>query len=262
MEVVLTDLKNKPSLDSLRRNSFYHIFYNGQTLDELFLAAIPIENVEKISHTLSIIRMAYGSGDMGLSSHLGNISVKTVIDILSEFLDYLRLTLNTYGFTIFYSWQSDTLTLANRNFIEKALEKAIKAANNELKLPLKLDKDTTNREGSPDIVRTILEKIDNCLLFVADISIVGKIIIGEKKEEKYTPNANVLYELGYTHGVLSENNIVMVFNKSTGTIDNLPFDLRGRRSISYCFDPDAPDEKKKEEKNASVSFEKRNCSYR
>ncbi len=51
--------------------------------------------------------------------------------------------------TVFYSWQSDTAAKMNRNFIEDALKKAIKALGRDLEIQealrdeeIRLDKDT------------------------------------------------------------------------------------------------------------------------
>lgn len=38
---------------------------------------------------------------------------------------------------------------------------------------VEVDRDTKNELGSPDIVNTIFAKIDECDLFVADISIIN-----------------------------------------------------------------------------------------
>lgn len=252
LELVLRDLnKNANSeLECLRRDTFYHLFYNDNRLDELFLVIIPTDEIEKISRVLLIIKTAnsYSSVDDGFHSQYGNVSKSVLSETLNQFLLHLKSTLAKYGFNIFYSWQTDTISTTNRNFIEDSLKKAIKDVNNRLSLPLQLDKDTANREGSPDIVRTILEKIDECLLFVADISITGQFN-SHSGVNRCMPNANVLYELGYAQGVLGESNIIMIFNEATGRIDDLPFDLRGRRITKYFLKGDESTEYKKNQKD-------------
>jgi hypothetical protein len=238
----------------IRRDSFHHIFYTEDRFDDLFLAIIPIDRIEEITRTLLIIRSLSGHVDDVFSSPYGSIKKTILIDRLQEFLNYLKAALNTYGFTIFYSWQTDTSSNQNRNFIQDSLEKAIKGASEKSKLPLQLDKDTANREGSPDISHTILEKIDSCLLFVADISAAGQFDTNSNSRKKHLfPNSNVLYELGYAHGVLGENNIIMVFNEATGDVESLPFDLRGRRIMKYCLSEETPNDDRKKIKKELIS---------
>src|SRR5215510_4396909 len=83
--------------------------------------------------------------------------------------------------TVFYSWQSDTPSNINRTFIEKALLEALKRLHSDATLEnalrdttVELDKDTKGVAGSPPIVETILQKIDDCAVFVADVTFVGE----------------------------------------------------------------------------------------
>ena len=73
------------------------------------------------------------------------------------------------------------------------------------------DKDTQGRTGSPDIVQSIFSKIDACDLFIADVSIVNKYASldgAEGKPVKYSPNPNVLIELGYAVKVLGWDRVI------------------------------------------------------
>jgi hypothetical protein len=82
--------------------------------------------------------------------------------------------------------------------------------------------------GSPDIANTIFQKINSATVFVADVSIVNPSFDGRK-----SPNPNVLVELGYAAGRLSWDQIICVFNKASGSIEDLPFDIRPRRVRSF-----------------------------
>lgn len=258
IELVLSDLQKSNGsniISILRRDSFHHIFYNDNRLEELFLAIIPTERIEFVLRVLLIVKTASGSIDGTILSQYGQIDKTELMTVLNEFLEYLKSTIALHGFTVFYSWQTDISSKINRNFIENSLEKAIKNACDKTKLPLQLDKDTANRDGSPDIVHTILEKIDQCLLFVADISITQRFD-ADGGIPRFLPNANVLYELGYAHGILGEGNIIMVFNEATGNVESLPFDLRGRRIMKYRLDGDASEVGKKEiKKQLSLHLE-------
>jgi hypothetical protein len=139
--------------------------------------------------------------------------------------------------TVFYSWQSDLPNRTNRTFIQEALQKAIDGIlETELEVDLILDRDTANTPGTPDIAQTILSKIDQAIAVVADVS-----IINSGSGERPTPNPNVLFELGYAVRALSWDNILPVLNLATGRIEDLPFDLRSRRQITYIMTEEAGD---------------------
>jgi len=57
-------------------------------------------------------------------------------------------------------------------------------------------------------------------------------IIGTTKK-RAVPNPNVLIELGYALKALGHERIVLVFNKTFGKIEKLPFDLRMHRTLTY-----------------------------
>lgn len=130
--------------------------------------------------------------------------------------------------TIFYSWQSDLPNPTNRGFIRKALEEAARKLSADLDLnKARVDADTQGIPGSPDIINTILEKIDNADAVVADVSFV------DPGNERRTPNPNVLFELGYAFKTLGAERILMVFNEAFGAPGDLPFDLGLKRQICY-----------------------------
>ena len=135
--------------------------------------------------------------------------------------------------TIFYSWQSNNKT--TKNFINKGLGDAIKtlSGNNTLDKAPRLDKDTQGAVGSPNIVSVIKEKIDNCGIFVADVSIVD-----ESKNGKKLVNQNVMFELGYAIAKHSEMNVVMLFNSDLGNPKDLPFDISHHRVLQFSMKDD------------------------
>ncbi|QEC51951.1 hypothetical protein EDD80_1185 [Anseongella ginsenosidimutans] len=133
---------------------------------------------------------------------------------------------------VFYSWQSDLPNATNRGFIQKALEGAAAkiAKDQTVEVTPVIDRDTNGVSGSPDIATTILAKIAAADIFVADISIINRGSSGRE-----TPNPNVLIELGYALRVLNFERIVLTFNLAYGKIGSLPFDLRGRRVMTYTL---------------------------
>ncbi|MGH6197585.1 TIR domain-containing protein [Escherichia coli] len=137
---------------------------------------------------------------------------------------------------VFYSWQSDLNGKCNRNLIQDALVRSLKAIKKDETETLEpvLDRDTNGLNGSPSISESIFNKISLSDVFVADVS-----IINGRSEDKKTPNPNVLIELGYAVSQLGWDRVIMVQNTFYGTPEELPFDLRGRRVIAYTMDPDS-----------------------
>lgn len=133
---------------------------------------------------------------------------------------------------VFYSWQSDLPNSTNRSFVQQALEKAVTNIVNDDTVAVEpvVDRDTKGVAGAPDIASTIFAKITSADVFVADVS-----IIAHPQDGRPTPNPNVLIELGYALKSLGHERIVLVFNNSFGKIEELPFDLRTRRLMTYAM---------------------------
>lgn len=138
--------------------------------------------------------------------------------------------------TVFYSWQSDTPGAANRNLISKALEDATReiASDDSIKVEPVVDRDTQDVAGSPDIGATILAKITAADVVVADVTIINK---GSKG--RLTPNPNVMVEVGYALAVHTESRLILVNNLAFGRPEDLPFDLRQRRTLNFRSAADA-----------------------
>ena len=73
-------------------------------------------------------------------------------------------------YTIFYSWQSDLPNGDTRGLIGDSIDAAVKSLRGTA--TVHADRDTKGEFGSPDIVQTIFSKIDECDVFVADVSAV------------------------------------------------------------------------------------------
>lgn len=146
--------------------------------------------------------------------------------------------------TVFYSWQSDLPKRSNRSFIERALENSAKRIRSDGTLDVEpvIERDTDGVAGSPDIAGTIFEKIDRTDVFVCDISIINK-----GAGRRPTPNPNVLIELGYAVKTIGWERIILVMNVVFGKHEDLPFDLRSRRVLSYSASEE-PNEKEPEQR--------------
>lgn len=132
------------------------------------------------------------------------------------------------GKTVFWSWQSDLDSRVTREVIRYALDEAIGslAADLEEADRPSLTSDTQGVAGSPDIVATILRKIDEAAVFVGDVT-----PIAVSKSGKTCANPNVLLELGYANKAVTETRVIQVWNTAFegASVDKLPFDMRGRR---------------------------------
>ena len=141
--------------------------------------------------------------------------------------------------TVFYSWQSDLPE--TRGVIQWALNKATKRLNRDLDLdePLRVDQDTEGVAGWPDITSALFDKIDQCEVFVADITPIN----GPNSDFRITPNPNVLLELGYALATgFGRTRIICVINTHylpDGDLGKLPFDLRGSRPVQFTLEDPA-----------------------
>jgi len=141
--------------------------------------------------------------------------------------------------TVFYSWQSDTPAGDNRNFIESALKLALKKLRSDAEVTLALresdlqiDQDTEGVPGSPPIAETILKKIRESTVIVADLTYIGESVPNVSgRAKRLLSNPNVLLEYGYALRCHSHAGIIGVLNTAYGgkDLNELPFDLRHLR---------------------------------
>ena len=138
--------------------------------------------------------------------------------------------------TIFYSWQSDLPGSDTRNIIQDSIKDAVCLLQDTV--DIEADRDTKGEFGSPDIAQTIFSKIDNCDIFVADVSAVCQYETIDKngnKKIKYTPNPNVMLELGYAAHVVGWDRVICVLNSDYGAPENMPFDIASRRLTPFSL---------------------------
>ena len=102
-----------------------------------------------------------------------------------------------------------------------------------------MDQDTDGVAGWPEITPAILEKIEQCEVFVADITPIN----GPQSDFRLTPNPNVLFELGYALATGSGRiRIICVANGAylpRGDLKELPFDVRGSRPLQFLLEDQA-----------------------
>ncbi len=146
--------------------------------------------------------------------------------------------------TLFYSWQSDLPNNLNRGRIRRAIDGAVAQLNKDLDVEdaIRVDQDTQGAPGSPPITDTILRKIEECGVFIPDVT-----FIAGGKEDRPTPNPNVMIEYGYALKVCGDKRIIPVFNTAFGRWEDLPFDMRHkRRPILYEAADGMSDEQRRE----------------
>ncbi len=175
-------------------------------------------------------------------------------------------------FRIFYSWQTNTDAKYNRSFILSCIEGAVKKVKQSLQLKdselqLVIDRDTKNIPGSPEIMNTIRDKINNSDIFIGDVSVVNKPLAEKKSllqkgiiwlNSKVNPtseirplqNTNVFNEHGIAREILGLERIISVLNSAYGDptedADVIPFDTRHLRwPISYEYSQNNGDQKEK-----------------
>jgi hypothetical protein len=164
---------------------------------------------------------------------------------------------------VFYAWQMDRDVKVNRWFIEKAIRSALKTLRLELRetehdlklanaLPIETEEAqatypgpeadadivlTWGAQGEPGatlIAETILRRIEECDLFIADLTFVAHAETADNRR-KLLPNSNVLIEVGAASRTGRRwDRMVLIVNNAFGTVESLPFDLRHRHcTVQY-----------------------------
>lgn len=137
--------------------------------------------------------------------------------------------------TLFYAWQMDHPSRICRDFIRRALDDAVALLAAE-GIALKIDSDTQGVSGTPHVSDTILQKIRDCDLFLADVTFVAQA------GDKLIPNPNVMTEYGYAMRGMSMRRVLLAMNTAFGGPTQLPFDLGHlRHPAQYEVSANMPD---------------------
>lgn len=130
-------------------------------------------------------------------------------------------------YRLFFSWQNDRKE--TKAVVFSALRKAAKKLAAE-GIELFIDQDTRDRVGKRNIATEVLEKINHCDIFVADLTPV--ITYYPPKEThslpKHMPNSNVMYEYGYALHAKGENRMIALASidkEADEHIEYMPFDI-------------------------------------
>lgn len=137
------------------------------------------------------------------------------------------------NFTLFYSWQSDIRNNSIHTCIEKAIKEVKRKFEKDINLEINIDRDTRNTTGSPAISSTIFNKIDIADIFICDVTLVNKNWLNKILKYRITPNPNVLIELGYAINQIGWERVICINDLQYSNPEELPFDIRGHKIISF-----------------------------
>ena len=145
---------------------------------------------------------------------------------------------------IFYSWMDWRPTSTNHYLIGEALDEAAKLVKTRSKgrFILRVDQDTRDSPGARTIADVVLGKIDECDLFLGDVSLVETDATDKHGNRRKTTNPNVMLELGWAAQRRSWHEMILVFNDAYGdTPTEVPFDLGYKKVIAYSASETDPD---------------------
>lgn len=131
--------------------------------------------------------------------------------------------------TLFLSWQSDVPE--NRSLLRKKIDDTLKVLSKDsayAKYQIERDEATRNESGSPNIEDVLHQKINQCAVFIADVSPVLITSNGQR-----IPNPNVLHEEGFALRCIGSERIILI---SDSDPEILPFDISHRRITSLQSD--------------------------
>ena len=141
-------------------------------------------------------------------------------------------------YTLFFSWQSDTRR-HEREIIERAINEATQYLEHEYGYKILVDHSNLGDSGMPNITQTILRKIDNCDLFLCDLTPVHRFVKdveGGRQIVKQLPNSNVLVELGYAMSALGVEYIIPLAHRGDWLEIEMPFDINHNRIVKFTQD--------------------------
>lgn len=136
-------------------------------------------------------------------------------------------------YKLFFSWQSDVAE--SRKILSLALDVAVEELRSD-GINLEVDHSTLGEVGMPSIDQTILRKIEECDIFLADITPVcnKSVTLGNGVQvTKEFPNSNVLIELGYAMSALGVDYVVLAAHQGKWIPANMPFDINHHKIYSF-----------------------------
>lgn len=233
--------KNSSSSESMEDYDFDFVrslafhFLDGRDIKNEILNDIPLRERPNFSRAVNIISTFNSWTRISVHNRNPNGDILKSVQFVTAKLEEVVATktqeITTQEIKVFYSWQSTTEKKTNNYFIKGAIRDALKEIKKSYPIEerdnqvatISLDQDTQGVSGSPDIFNTICRKIDECSIFIADVTLVNNNMC----------NSNVMLELGYAFKSIGDSKIILVFNENYGQMSSLPFDLHTKRITRY-----------------------------
>lgn len=168
---------------------------------------------------------------------------------------------------LFFSWQVETNNQGfnNKVFLTECINSAINQiqGKGDLKgVKIVYDDGLRKSPGTPDVALEMFEKIDECDIFIGDMTVVQHLEewLDEFRNKegiyfRYGPNSNVCGEYNRALGKnsLFYKQVILLMNEANRSVYEdiavIPFDTRGRRwPITFNL-PDNSEESKKKTKD-------------
>lgn len=164
------------------------------------------------------------------------------------------------NYKIFFAYQSDIPSNLNKDFIQSAIEIAIKKLEKE-GYQLTLDYGFRGTPGTPILIEEMLKKSKASDLVLVDLTFTSSkniffsrhskkltstsLKVKKVKKDKYSSNPNVLLETGYAWSNKGYHRTLAIMNTAFGSPEDLSVDMLGFRwGITYDLDAQNYSERK------------------
>lgn len=155
------------------------------------------------------------------------------IDLISHEIYFTKQSLlSQLEPTIFFSWQNEfpEATEALREALQTSLEKL----NTRSRTPLELVESLRPKESPLRLNRTMLRKIRKSLLFIADVTPITSVAVGDGLE--MIPSPNVCVEIGYALQSKRSEQVLIAQMQRQEISGGFPFDLPPTQILQYRDD--------------------------
>lgn len=155
------------------------------------------------------------------------------IDLISHEIYFTKQSLlSQLEPTIFLSWQNEfpEATEALREALQTSLEKL----NTRSRTPLELVESLRPKESPLRLNRTMLRKIRKSLLFIADVTPITSIAVGDGIE--MIPSPNVCVEIGFALQSKRSEQVLIAQMQRQEISGGFPFDLPPTQILQYRDD--------------------------
>jgi len=132
-------------------------------------------------------------------------------------------------FTVFFSWQTDKKE--NIKIIKSELEAQALYMKEKYGYSIHILDGTRDVPGMPPIERIVMDRINECDVYVCDITPIEEheVTPVPNRKVKQMPNSSVMIELGYALRCMSYERIIAVAHSGTWHDSELPFDINHMR---------------------------------